>query len=68
MLPTILYETPTAAPTLTTTEIGLDANTVLNGFFSVVGSNIVPILTLMGIMLGVTWVIRKFGAAKKSRI
>lgn len=62
MMP-IFYETA-----LTTTEIGLDSSTVLNGFFSVVSSNIVPILTLMGIMLGVTWVIRKFGAAKKSRI
>jgi hypothetical protein len=64
----ILYETPTDVPGLTTTSLGLEANTVLNGFFSVIGSNIVPILTLMGIMLGVTWVIRKFGAAKKSRI
>lgn len=53
---------------VTTLELGLDSGTVLNGFFAVVSANIVPILTLMGIMLGVSWVIRKFGAAKKSRI
>lgn len=68
MFPTILTDPTPIASAPTTVDLGLDSTTVLNGFFSVIGANIVPILTLMGIMLGVTWVIRKFGAAKKSRI
>ena len=46
----------------------LDSGTVLNGFFATITTNIVPILTLMGVMLGVRWVVRKFGAAKNARI
>ena len=65
MFPIFLTETETA---LTTVELGLDSSTVLNGFFSTVTANIVPILTLMGVMLGVRWVVRKFGAAKNARI
>ena len=49
-------------------SMALDSGTVLNGFFATITANIVPILTLMGVMLGVRWVVRKFGAAKNARI
>lgn len=49
-------------------SLGLVADSVVSGFFGVITENITQILTLMGIMLGVAWVVRKFGAAKKGRI
>lgn len=42
--------------------------TVINGMFDVIGANIAPILGLLGLTLGISFVVSKFGAAKKGRI
>lgn len=47
---------------------GLDATTVFNQMMSVISGNIVPILTLMGLMLGAAWVIKYFKKARKGSI
>lgn len=41
---------------------------VLDGLFSVLGANIAPILTLLGLSMGISFVIRRFGAAKHGKI
>ena len=47
-------------------NFGLDATTVFNQMMSVISGNIVPILTLMGLMLGAAWVIKYFKKARKA--
>lgn len=49
-------------------NFGLDATTVFNQMMSVISGNIVPILTLMGLMLGAAWVIKYFKKARKGSI
>lgn len=43
------------------------ASTVVTGMLGVFADNIVPIIALLGLMLGVGLVFRKFGAAKKGK-
>lgn len=49
-------------------NVGLDAPTVFNGMLTMVRTNIVPILTLMGLALGMGWVIQYFNSARKGRL
>lgn len=49
-------------------NVGLDASTVFNGMITLVRTNIVPILTLMGLALGMGWVIQYFNSARKGRL
>lgn len=49
-------------------SFGFDASTVVTGMFAVIGQNIVPILTLMGITLGAAWVVKYFKHARKGKI
>lgn len=49
-------------------SFGFDAATVVTGMFAVIGQNIVPILTLMGITLGAAWVVKYFKHARKGKI
>jgi hypothetical protein len=49
-------------------DFGLDAVQVFNQMMSVIKGNIVPILTLMGLMLGAAWVIKYFKKARKGSI
>lgn len=49
-------------------NFGLNATTVFNQMMSVISGNIVPILTLMGLMLGAAWVIKYFKKARKGSI
>jgi len=44
------------------------ATTITTQFFGVVADNIAPVLALLGIMLGVGFVVRRLGAAKKGRV
>lgn len=48
--------------------LGLVAETVTSGYFQVIGDNIVPILTLMGIMLGVAFARKMFNKSRKGKI
>lgn len=45
-------------------NFGLDATSVFNGMMQIISSNIAPILTLMGLMLGAGWVIKYFKKAR----
>lgn len=49
-------------------SLGLDASVVTDGVWAVVSQNIIPILTLLGIMLGFYLVIRFFRRAEKAKI
>lgn len=49
-------------------NFGFDGVTVFNNMMSVITGNIVPILTLMGLMLGAGWVIKYFKRARKGSI
>lgn len=40
---------------------------IFNGMMDVIGDNIVPIMTLLGIMLGAKWTMRYFKKAAKGR-
>lgn len=59
----VLFEGTTANP-----NFGFDGITVFNNMMTVISANIVPILTLMGLMLGAGWVIKYFKAARKGTI
>lgn len=52
----------------TTYSLNLQAAEVTKGFFQVIADNILPILGLMGIMLGVTWVLKRFRKARKGSV
>lgn len=52
----------------TSYNIGLDASSVFSGLLSVLSANIVPILTLMGLALGLRYVLTGFNKAKKGKI
>lgn len=43
------------------------AATIIAGLFSVISANIVPILTLLGIMLGVFFTTKMMNKAKKGK-
>ncbi len=49
-------------------NFGFDGVTVFNQMMTVISANIVPILTLMGLMLGAGWVIKYFRKARKGSI
>lgn len=49
-------------------DIGLDSSVVIAGVFAVVKENIIPIMTLMGVMLGYYLVMRAYKASRKGRI
>ena len=49
-------------------NFGLDATSVFNQMMSVISGNIVPILGLMGLMLGAGWVIKYFRKARNGSI
>lgn len=51
-----------------TYDVGLNAATVFNGMISMVSANIIPILTLMGLALGMGWVVQYFNSARKGRL
>lgn len=48
--------------------LGLVVDNVTNGYFQVIGDNIVPILSLMGIMLGVAFARKMFNKSRKGKI
>lgn len=51
-----------------TYDVGLNAATVFNGMIAMVSANIIPILTLMGLALGMGWVVQYFNSARKGRL
>lgn len=52
----------------TSYAIGLDAASVFGGLLSVLTQNIAPIMTLMGLVLGLKYVMRAFKAASKGKV
>lgn len=48
--------------------LGLTATDVTGGFFQVISQNITTVLGLMGIMLGVTWILKRFRKARKGSL
>lgn len=48
--------------------IGIDANTILTEFFTVVAANIPAILTLFGAMFAINWVLRRANKASKGKL
>jgi len=53
-------------PTGPSYDLGLDAATVLSGLFDFIGDNIVPILTIMGVITGLWFIVNRFNNAKSS--
>lgn len=51
-----------------TYALGLVADNVTSGYFEVITQNILPILTLMGVMLGVAFARKMFNRARKGKI
>lgn len=49
-------------------SLNLSAAEVTNGFFKVISDNILAVLTLMGIMLGVGWILKRFRKARKGSV
>ena len=52
----------------TSYALGLVAENVTSGYFQVITENILPILTLMGVMLGVAFARKMFNKSRKGKI
>lgn len=48
-------------------SFNFNAPLIFNGMMDVIGDNIVPIMTLLGIMMGAKWTWRYFRKAAKGR-
>lgn len=60
--------TPILAEEAAGYSLGLNAATVTKGFFDVVVANIPAVLTLLGVMFGVAWIMRRFKKAKNASV